>query len=340
MTSEQNSIAEGWPQPGQFRRSIRLQISLLISGLILALMLGTGYVITDKFVDTATRDVVDKLVVQARSFSGAAGKHIISAAGPDALMLNNICKKLARDNSDVYWAAIADNSSAFIAHTDIKQLVSAGRMVAHEGTAYADMLREGEAVWERADTIYVSIPITENNVDLGRLGVASSKQQIYAARQASIVTVASVTLAALCLGLIVTMVGLQRGLKPIGAITDALKGMDFDNLTIDIPLRTHNEFGYLAETLRVMGAKLNQAQRERIESERMARDLEIAREIQARILPKAYPTSPGFQCSGVYRSALEVGGDYYDFIEIDATRLVVLVADVSASHCPVCSSCF
>jgi sigma-B regulation protein RsbU (phosphoserine phosphatase) len=66
----------------------------------------------------------------------------------------------------------------------------------------------------------------------------------------------------------------------------------------------------------------------------MTRELEIAREIQANILPKAYPKGREFQLAGAYRSAREVGGDYYDFIEFREELLGILIADVSGKSLP------
>jgi len=60
-------MQKGWPEARQFRKSIRLEFSLYVSGLILILMLVTGYVVTGQYVDTVTRNVVDNLLVQARS---------------------------------------------------------------------------------------------------------------------------------------------------------------------------------------------------------------------------------------------------------------------------------
>ena len=83
-----------------------------------------------------------------------------------------------------------------------------------------------------------------------------------------------------------------------------------------------------------MGAKLNISQREAIEKERIARELEIAHEIQANILPRFYPKEPSFEFCGSYQSAREVGGDYYDFIDFGNDRLGFLVADVSGKSLP------
>jgi sigma-B regulation protein RsbU (phosphoserine phosphatase) len=329
-----SSMSEGWPEARQFRRSIRFEISAYVSGVLLLLMLTTGYVITDKYVDTVTQQVVDKLLVQARSFSGTAGKHIISTSTPDALMLTNTCKKLAADNPDVFWAAIAGTDNTYLAHTDIREVMAAGRMPEIKGGEYGEMLRDGEGFALTTDTIYINIPIRENGVPLGRLGVASSARQIADARWASIVAVASITVLMLAIGLPVTMLLLNRRLRPIRTITDALKRVSFESLSFDIPIVSKNEFGYLAETLRVMGSKLSLARKELIETERMARELEIAREIQASILPKDYPSSDRFEFAGTYTSALEVGGDYYDFLNLDEKHLAFLVADVSGKSLP------
>ncbi|MBU0985479.1 MAG: SpoIIE family protein phosphatase [candidate division Zixibacteria bacterium] len=327
-------MEQGWPRASQFGRSIRLEFSLYLSVAILVIMAVTGQVVTSRFVETVGQSVAEKLVVQARSFSGTAGKHIISEAGPDALMLSNICKKLAADNTDVYWAGIADQHNRFLAHTDIKAVVSGKSLVVPEGKSYADILRTDEAFAIRGDTIYTAIPITENGILLGRLGLAASPREIKAAREASILTVVSITLLMLVIGLPVTMLLVNRKLNPVKVIADHLKTMSLESPQLDIPVKSKNEFGYLAKTLNVMGQKLDAARQKMIENERMARELEIACEIQASILPKEYPSAQSYEFAGAYRSAKEVGGDYYDFIDFRDDHIACIVADVSGKSLP------
>ena len=50
--------------------------------------------------------------------------------------------------------------------------------------------------------------------------------------------------------------------------------------------------------------------------ERLARELEIGAEIQARLLPNYYPQIEGVKLAATCRTASQVGGDYYDFIPI------------------------
>ena len=65
------------------------------------------------------------------------------------------------------------------------------------------------------------------------------------------------------------------------------------------------------------------------EQERLRRDLQIARDIQKRLLPDHCPVIPGFEIAARGTSALEVGGDYYDFFWVDEDHLGIVVADVS-----------
>jgi serine phosphatase RsbU (regulator of sigma subunit) len=78
-------------------------------------------------------------------------------------------------------------------------------------------------------------------------------------------------------------------------------------------------------------AKLHE---EQIVSERFKRDLELAREVQRGFLPRRPPELPGYEFFPYYDSAQEVGGDYYDFIQVTSQRLATLVGDVAGKGVP------
>ena len=67
---------------------------------------------------------------------------------------------------------------------------------------------------------------------------------------------------------------------------------------------------------------------EMADKERISRELEIAREIQINSLPKQIPEYPGLQIRALLSPATEVGGDYYDYFEIDSDHLGIIVGDV------------
>ncbi len=71
-----------------------------------------------------------------------------------------------------------------------------------------------------------------------------------------------------------------------------------------------------------------------LERERMARELEIAHQVQMSLLPKTSPDVSGFDIAGVCIPAEEVGGDYFDYIPLSDGRLGVAVGDVSGKGMP------
>src|SRR5262245_9433295 len=64
------------------------------------------------------------------------------------------------------------------------------------------------------------------------------------------------------------------------------------------------------------------------------RELDIARQIQSSILPQSMPRVSGLTIAARYRPMTSVAGDFYDFLELDAKRLGILIADVSGHGVP------
>jgi phosphoserine phosphatase RsbU/P len=69
--------------------------------------------------------------------------------------------------------------------------------------------------------------------------------------------------------------------------------------------------------------------RQIIEKELLEKQLETAREVQERLLPKGSPGISGYEFAGLCIPTEEVGGDYFDYIHLPHQQLGVVVADVS-----------
>ncbi|MEO8376734.1 MAG: GAF domain-containing SpoIIE family protein phosphatase [Candidatus Sumerlaeota bacterium] len=70
------------------------------------------------------------------------------------------------------------------------------------------------------------------------------------------------------------------------------------------------------------------------EQQRLEQELALARAFQAILIPSKTPDLDRVAITGFYRSALEVGGDYFDYIPIDDRHLGIAVADVSGKGIP------
>jgi serine phosphatase RsbU (regulator of sigma subunit) len=81
---------------------------------------------------------------------------------------------------------------------------------------------------------------------------------------------------------------------------------------------------------------LKNALEDQYEAERRvtARDLDIASEVQRRLLPSQPPDYAGLEFGFAYRPARELGGDYYDFIPLSSERIAIAIGDVSGKGLP------
>ena len=70
------------------------------------------------------------------------------------------------------------------------------------------------------------------------------------------------------------------------------------------------------------------------ERERVEQELRVARSIQQASLPKEVPKLVGWQITPYYHPAREVGGDFYDFFELDNGRLGLVVGDATGKGIP------
>jgi serine phosphatase RsbU (regulator of sigma subunit) len=75
-------------------------------------------------------------------------------------------------------------------------------------------------------------------------------------------------------------------------------------------------------------------EQERIERERIEQELQVARRIQQASLPEEVPTLEGWQISPFYQPAREVGGDFYDFFDLEEGRVGVAVGDATGKGMP------
>ncbi|MBS1537413.1 MAG: SpoIIE family protein phosphatase [Bacteroidetes bacterium] len=111
--------------------------------------------------------------------------------------------------------------------------------------------------------------------------------------------------------------------KLIGTINVGrkLNGKPFSQEDIDLLLTVASQAAVAIENARLHLGEL--------EKVKIQEEFALARSIQKQLLPKYNPEILGLDLCGTNEPALVVGGDYYDFISISPTKLLVVVADVS-----------
>ena len=91
-----------------------------------------------------------------------------------------------------------------------------------------------------------------------------------------------------------------------------------------------NQAGVAIESIRLAEKMAAQLVAER----RTAYESEMARQVQARLLPQRAPVMQTLDYAGVCIQARAVGGDYYDFLDLGAGKIAIVLADVSGKGMP------
>lgn len=117
--------------------------------------------------------------------------------------------------------------------------------------------------------------------------------------------------------------GKTKGLIILGK---RINNIDYTNADI--------EFIFSVGSLAIISLENRRLFLEALEKQKLEEELDLAREIQRNLLPQKIPEYKSFDISAVNISSKQVGGDYYDIIELDKDDCVVAIADVSGKGVP------
>ncbi len=98
-------------------------------------------------------------------------------------------------------------------------------------------------------------------------------------------------------------------------------GRDFSPEDKEMLMTIAGQMAFIIENAKLVGRM--------VEEERLRRELAVASEVQQRLFPLAAPEVAGLELAGYCRPAREVGGDYYDFLQLDGGQTGIAIADVA-----------
>lgn len=125
--------------------------------------------------------------------------------------------------------------------------------------------------------------------------------------------------------------GITSAVKTLHRGTRRIAEGDLDT---KIVIPSEDELGDLATSFNVMAGAVKKGREEAIAREHLERELETARQIQEKLLPHEMPQLPGFEIAGTSLPSQQVGGDYFDFLDMGTGQLGIAIADVSGKGIP------
>ncbi len=131
----------------------------------------------------------------------------------------------------------------------------------------------------------------------------------------------------LALAVATTMIlSITRSVKRLSAGAFEVERGNFDHR---VPVKRRDELGDLARSFNHMTGSVQSMLDDVAEKERLAQELELAREIQESLLPARHLELGPLTVRATFQPAAEVGGDYFDVFPLSEDRLVVAMGDVA-----------
>jgi len=133
-----------------------------------------------------------------------------------------------------------------------------------------------------------------------------------------------VEIASVVIGIVLTR-SITNAVHSLDRGTEFVKHGDFSHRII---VRSRDQLGALAASFNQMTEYVQQLVRERVQKERLERELEIAKEVQEQLFPHRPPQMDHIEVAGVCLPARVVSGDYYDFLPLGLHELGLAMGDI------------
>ncbi len=123
-------------------------------------------------------------------------------------------------------------------------------------------------------------------------------------------------------------------LNPFKKLADWIRALDHGEVQDEMDIDSSTEIGEIAKAFSEITTKFRESQKHLAEQEQLQKEMQVAQEIQQTLLPTEFPEIEGYEIASYYEAAKEVGGDYFDFVEVDKDTIGIVVADVSGKGVP------
>lgn len=246
--------------------------------------------------------------------------------------------KLMASNEEVAYARLVDATGSIRASGKIDEVFQP-----YQTPGGDVLLNEGRIVWLKTtlaerDVRQLSVAVAvqgENSpIDIGRFHLGVYEDAVEATIEDTRVQTSLLLLAIFGVGMLLVIGLVQVFVRPIQMLTDGVRAIGDGNLEGKLDVSGPAEIGAIAGVFNEITEKFKKAQNSVLEQEKMQKEIEVAKQIQQSLLPRKRPEISGYDIAPLYQAAAEVGGDYYDFVQVDDDTIGVVVADVSGKGVP------
>jgi serine phosphatase RsbU (regulator of sigma subunit)/anti-sigma regulatory factor (Ser/Thr protein kinase)/transposase len=313
--------------------SISTKFTMGSMALVVFLILSAYFFLTYRqksFVDKQQKEKVNLIVQTIASEAGAP------VSRKSDLDLDRLIREVRREDlGKIFdYVFIVGPDGKYLAHSDLNQLFKlyapppGAPAVKTPGVQSFKMKVAGETLTDYASPIYFHGQwVGEVHAGVSDKAILQLAEKVKSDFRNLVLVI-----------LVISVLGLyflsRIVIRPFQKILEGVHAISSGDLNAKIDVTSQDEFGQMAGIFNDMTSRIQESQKGMIDQERLQQEMQVAQEIQHTLLPAEFPQIEGYEIGATYRSAKEVGGDYYDFFWVDPTTLGIVVADVSGKGVP------
>lgn len=314
-------------------RRLAVQMGLTIAVVTIANFVVASFLVLTRERDTLTHELIRRLTAEAQSLSAVVAGPLLRH-DPE-LELHPLIVRALEQNSDWIDLVVVNANGEIEGHRDLQRV--GDLFVPPPGLAPLETPRAAasgtQVGWSGRDIVVLQ-PVRRLDQEVGLLFARATGARIEATLAASQRHIVAIGIASAVLGTLAGLVLVGWHLRPLADLHRGVMRLGSGDLSSRVEVRSRTELGGFGDLINAMAAGLESAQERLIHQQRLDRELEIAGELQAMLLPRTTGVGAGYAVRAHYASALEVSGDYYDVIRLGPDDFAVVAADVSGKGVP------
>jgi sigma-B regulation protein RsbU (phosphoserine phosphatase) len=281
-------------------------------------------------------------LVGMRELERSGRKQIVEVSAPfETAVLENVAPDLGPIDITLAQTVEGDTTKSSV-HIGNRDYRAVGRIVTRKrvllaAESWLDPVVEG---FSKFEAVYVS---PEGAVERGHPVFAFYKarrsqlnHRIFASvgefSGARVFQIQLLAVVFLVIELAALIIGVVLAKAITGTISELYLATQFvreGNFSHRVAVERKDQLGVLGESFNSMTSSISRLVDEQKQLQRLENEISIAREVQDQLFPRGFPKVEGLEIEAICKAARSVSGDYYDFIQLDPTRVAIALGDIS-----------
>jgi len=317
-------------QPGL---SLKYKLALFVITLILILFILTYYIIINHEKNILHDGLIQKGKNLINNFSLYCENAFLTG---DELSIEDYITVFTKD-PEVTNVYIVSKDSSYLFHSRIgylgKKYKASEKIEEYPDKTYNQIKEQDEILYQFYKPVYKTTGFMKK--EFFGMGYLELNTKVIGIKLNTIRgTLISIFVLLLIAGIIGASILSRYMTNPIKQLINGINIIARGDLQYKIEITTRDEIEDLAVEFNRMTTQLATYQKKLIRQKIVEQELQIARNIQSRIIPEKLPKIEKYEVFNFYQSARIIGGDYHNMIPVNSSEYLFVIADVSGKGIP------